>query len=243
MVRAGFRALLEREPGYEVVGEHEDAREAIREIKKLRPDLAILDITMPGLSGVDAVEPLKQASPRTRVLMASSHQGAHFVQQALQGRRRWLHRQELQAGRAGARDRFDSRGRVLRVAEGCERAGGPDEGNRRRDARHATRQADEPRERGLPAPGGRKGQQGSGSHAARLAEHREEAPRESAAEARLPFRRGDGPTGDSRGAVEPLKSGCPRVAFAAVGRPSVGLRTLATRRLPQGASYKRPRFS
>ena len=83
LVRAGFRALLEQDPSFEVVGEQADARAAIREVKELRPDVVMLDITLPGLSGVDAVAPLKDASPRTKVLMASHHQGSQFVQQAL----------------------------------------------------------------------------------------------------------------------------------------------------------------
>jgi DNA-binding NarL/FixJ family response regulator len=50
----------------------------------LKPHVAILDITMAGMSGIDAVAPLKKASPGTRVLMASQHEGMKFVQQALQ---------------------------------------------------------------------------------------------------------------------------------------------------------------
>jgi len=83
LVRAGLRALLQQESRFEVVGEHDDARAAIRDVKALRPDVVILDITMPGLSGVDAVKPIKKASPDTRVLMASHHLGSHFVNQAL----------------------------------------------------------------------------------------------------------------------------------------------------------------
>lgn len=83
LVCAGLRALLERDPRFAVVGEHDDARAAIRAIRELQPDVVILDITMPGLSGIDAVGPVKEVSPRTRVLMASQHQGAHFVQMAL----------------------------------------------------------------------------------------------------------------------------------------------------------------
>lgn len=83
MVRAGLRALLEENPSMKVIGEAEDAREAIREVKELRPDVVVLDITMPGLSGVDAVAPIKDASPRTKVLMATHHVGSQFVQQSL----------------------------------------------------------------------------------------------------------------------------------------------------------------
>ncbi len=84
MVRSAIRALLEKIEGYQVVGDNRDARNGIEEIKRLQPDVVLLDITMPGLSGLDAIVPIKRASPRTKVLMASTHEGSSFVQQSLQ---------------------------------------------------------------------------------------------------------------------------------------------------------------
>ncbi len=84
IVRAAFKALLERVPHFKVVGSAGDARAGIELVRELRPDVVILDITMPGLSGIDAVTPIKKASPATKVLMASQHEGQKFVQQALQ---------------------------------------------------------------------------------------------------------------------------------------------------------------
>jgi DNA-binding NarL/FixJ family response regulator len=84
IVRAAFKSLLERVSHFRVVGDAADARSGIEKARELQPDIAILDITMAGMSGIDAVGPLKKASPRTRVLMASQHEGAKFVQQALQ---------------------------------------------------------------------------------------------------------------------------------------------------------------
>jgi len=83
IVRAAFRSLLERAGRFKVVGDAGDARRGIELVESLRPDLVILDITMPGLSGLDAVVPLKRSSPRTKVLMASQHEGHKFVQEAL----------------------------------------------------------------------------------------------------------------------------------------------------------------
>ncbi|MEM7200901.1 MAG: response regulator transcription factor [Planctomycetota bacterium] len=83
MIRAAFRALLEQTKGFAVVGDASDAREGIERVRELEPDVVILDITMPGLSGLDAVAPLKRAAPRTRVLMASQHEGHQFVHDAL----------------------------------------------------------------------------------------------------------------------------------------------------------------
>ena len=84
IVRAAFKSLLERIAHFKVVGDAPDARRGIELAKELRPDIVILDITMAGMSGIDAVGPLKKASPNTRVLMASQHEGMKFVQQALQ---------------------------------------------------------------------------------------------------------------------------------------------------------------
>ncbi|MBL8726534.1 MAG: response regulator transcription factor [Planctomycetes bacterium] len=84
IVRAAFKSLLERVPHFKVVGDAGDARAGVELVQKLKPDVVVLDITMPGLSGIDAVGPLKKASPHTRVLMASQHEGMKFVQQALQ---------------------------------------------------------------------------------------------------------------------------------------------------------------
>ena len=84
IVRAAFKALLERVPHFRVVGTAGDARTGIQLVEQLKPDVVILDITMPGLSGLDAVAPIKKASATTKVLMASQHEGQKFVQQALQ---------------------------------------------------------------------------------------------------------------------------------------------------------------
>ncbi|HEX6810840.1 MAG TPA: response regulator transcription factor [Planctomycetota bacterium] len=84
IVRAAFKSLLERNEHFRVIGDAGDARTGIELVHKLKPDVVVLDITMPGLSGIDAVVPLKKAVPTTRVLMASQHEGMKFVQQALQ---------------------------------------------------------------------------------------------------------------------------------------------------------------
>lgn len=83
LVRAGLRALLEKAGTFDVVGETGDARVAIESIARLRPQLVVLDIRMPGLSGLDAVAPIKKASPGTKVLIASQHESREFVFQAL----------------------------------------------------------------------------------------------------------------------------------------------------------------
>ncbi len=82
MIRAAIRTLLERRPEFEVVGENGDARRALAEISKLLPDVVLLDITMEGLSGLDAIGPIREIAPKTRLVMLTNHEGRTFVEQA-----------------------------------------------------------------------------------------------------------------------------------------------------------------
>ncbi len=83
IVRAALRRLLSDECGFQVVGDSGDAREAIAEIGALRPDVATVDVTMPGLSGIDALPKLLAASPRTRFLVLTNHESGRFLEEAL----------------------------------------------------------------------------------------------------------------------------------------------------------------
>ena len=84
IVRAAFKSLLHSLGRFLVIGDSGDARSGIDLVGELKPDVVILDITMAGMSGLDAVAPIKRVSPQTQVLMASQHEGMKFVQQALQ---------------------------------------------------------------------------------------------------------------------------------------------------------------
>jgi DNA-binding NarL/FixJ family response regulator len=83
MLRAAFKSLLARDPRYEVVGAAGDAREAIAAVGALKPDVILLDITMAGLSGLDAIGPLREKLPNVHILMLTHHEGESFVQQAM----------------------------------------------------------------------------------------------------------------------------------------------------------------
>ena len=82
LVRSGLRKLLESEPGIDVVGEAANADEVVGEVKMTRPDVLLLDIVMPGRSGIDALPDLQAASPATRVLMLSMQDDPVYVRQA-----------------------------------------------------------------------------------------------------------------------------------------------------------------
>jgi DNA-binding NarL/FixJ family response regulator len=83
LVRAGIRSLLESVDGVEVVAECGDGREALEMIGKHRPDVALLDIGMPGLNGLEVARRTAQESPRTKVIVLSMHGDASYVKQAL----------------------------------------------------------------------------------------------------------------------------------------------------------------
>jgi DNA-binding NarL/FixJ family response regulator len=83
LVRAGIRSLLEATEGMTVVAESGDGREALELIVKHRPDVALLDIAMPGLSGLEVARRSAQESPRTKVIILSMHADATYVRQAM----------------------------------------------------------------------------------------------------------------------------------------------------------------
>jgi DNA-binding NarL/FixJ family response regulator len=83
VVRAGIRALIESIDGVTVVGEANDGREAVELAASLRPDIVLLDVTMPGLNGLEAATRLQEASPSTRVIILSMHANDAYVRTAL----------------------------------------------------------------------------------------------------------------------------------------------------------------
>lgn len=88
VVREGYRRLLEKHDGIEVIGEASDAASAYQAYKTTRPDVVVMDISMPGRGGIDAIAHLRKWDARASVLVFSMHAGAGYI---------------LQAFRAGAR--------------------------------------------------------------------------------------------------------------------------------------------
>jgi DNA-binding NarL/FixJ family response regulator len=84
LVRAGIRALLEEIPEVTVIAETGDGREALDLMRKHRPDIALLDIGMPGLNGLEIAQRAGKECPSTRILILSMHAGDTYVAQALQ---------------------------------------------------------------------------------------------------------------------------------------------------------------
>jgi two-component system nitrate/nitrite response regulator NarL len=77
-VRAEIRAVLERQH-WEVCGEADNGQDALEKVQRLKPDLIILDMSMPVLNGFDAAQEIRQESPSTKVLILTMHDSANLI--------------------------------------------------------------------------------------------------------------------------------------------------------------------
>ena len=82
LVRQGVRALLER-AGFEIAGEACDGQEAVAVVAEARPDVAVLDVSMPLLNGIDAARAIQQTAPGTRTILLTRHDEVQYVSEAL----------------------------------------------------------------------------------------------------------------------------------------------------------------
>jgi len=83
VVRKGLRLLLESQPGFTVIGEAADGREVVEQAEKTRPDVVVLDIAMPKLSGTEAAQRIGEALPGTAIVILSMHSDEGYVLRAL----------------------------------------------------------------------------------------------------------------------------------------------------------------
>ncbi len=83
IVREGLRALLEVEVDFSVVGEAADGLEAVRLVERLGPDVLVVDLTMPGLNGLEVTRQVSRSMARTRVIVLSMHSSEGYVLKAL----------------------------------------------------------------------------------------------------------------------------------------------------------------
>jgi DNA-binding NarL/FixJ family response regulator len=83
IVRQGLRALLESEPNFKLVGEAGDGLEAVRLVERLRPNVLVTDVMMPGLNGLEVTRQAIKASPQTRVIVLSMYSNDAYVVEAL----------------------------------------------------------------------------------------------------------------------------------------------------------------
>ena len=84
ILRAGLLVLLSREPDFEVVGESDNGRDAMHAIATLKPNIVITDISMPGISGIEAIREIKRRHPDMRVLVLTIHKTDEYIHESLQ---------------------------------------------------------------------------------------------------------------------------------------------------------------
>ncbi|QBR71849.1 DNA-binding response regulator [Beijerinckiaceae bacterium] len=84
VVREGYRRLLERQNGYKVVAEADNAADAYRLYRQATPDIVVMDISLPGVGGLEAVRHIRQWDRRARILVFTMHNGAAFALKAFE---------------------------------------------------------------------------------------------------------------------------------------------------------------
>ncbi len=83
IVREGIRMILQSQADFEVVGEAQDGEEAVRLTQTLKPDVVVMDISMPKVTGIEATQKIKRARPETHVLILTMHEEESYVFQLL----------------------------------------------------------------------------------------------------------------------------------------------------------------
>jgi two-component system, NarL family, invasion response regulator UvrY len=84
VVREGYRRLLERQPGYKIVAEADNATAAYQAYRDAAPDIVIMDLSLPGAGGLEAARHIRQWDKRARILVFSMHSGAGFALKAFE---------------------------------------------------------------------------------------------------------------------------------------------------------------
>ena len=84
ILREGLRALLTADSNFRIVGEARDGREAVRCVEKLSPDLLLMDLSMPRMSGMDAIREIKKRYPETKIIALTVHKTEEYLLTTLQ---------------------------------------------------------------------------------------------------------------------------------------------------------------
>jgi len=87
LMRRGVRVMLDSQRGWTVVGEAATGIEAVEQAKRLKPDVAVLDVTMPELDGIEVTRQLRAAVPDTKILILTMHESRQMVRRLLEAGR------------------------------------------------------------------------------------------------------------------------------------------------------------
>jgi DNA-binding NarL/FixJ family response regulator len=79
ILREGLRALLEADPSFEIIGEAQNGREAVRCVERLEPDLLLMDLSMPRMSGMDAIREIKSRYPEIKIIALTVHKTEEYL--------------------------------------------------------------------------------------------------------------------------------------------------------------------
>jgi len=79
ILREGLRALLSADPNFEIIGEAQNGREAVRCVEKLEPDLLLMDLSMPRMSGMDAIREIKRRYPEVKIIALTVHKTEEYL--------------------------------------------------------------------------------------------------------------------------------------------------------------------
>jgi two-component system response regulator NreC len=79
ILREGLRALLSANPNFEIIGEAQNGREAVRCVEKLEPDLLLMDLSMPRMSGMDAIREIKRRYPEVKIIALTVHKTEEYL--------------------------------------------------------------------------------------------------------------------------------------------------------------------
>jgi DNA-binding NarL/FixJ family response regulator len=83
IVREGLRSLIEKQPGWKVVGEATNGREAVEKTKQLNPDVTVLDLQMPQLDGIEATRQIRESGAQTKVLILTMHDSGAMIRRVI----------------------------------------------------------------------------------------------------------------------------------------------------------------
>lgn len=111
VVREGYRRLLEREPGFRVTAEAEDAAKAYQAYKAVNPDVVVMDLTLEGASGLEALRHIREWDKYAKILIFSMHQGSAYALKA------------FEAGASGYITKSSAPGALIRAVETVARGG------------------------------------------------------------------------------------------------------------------------